>query len=220
MFIDTVKKLKPNVVIMENVKGLSQGNALKYLNKVYSKFNHIGYNVRCYLLHAEQMGVPQRRHRLFFIATLNKSFDFNKLNLNFNYAPVYYREFKDNKGKCPDTEYIRLLKQATYDDRKISDVKVRLGLKYAGFTNRFVFDDMIMPTILSNHSDLFDFENKSYISEHDILCASTFPQDFNFMDKSISYVCGMCVPPLMINRIVERLLQTNIFEKEIKNNEN
>lgn len=221
VFIDTVKKLKPQVVIMENVTGLAYGLAQDYLKRVYNKFNSIGYSVRCYLLKAEKMGVPQSRHRLFFIATQNKLFDFNRLDLNFNYAPVYYAEIKDNKGKAPDIEYIRLLKQATYSDRCIADVKVRLGMKYAGFTNRFVFDNAVMPTILSSHKDLFDFENKSYVSEHDILCASTFPQDFNFMGKSVSYICGMCVPPIMIKRIVERLLEFNIFEnKEIKNNEN
>ena len=43
VFIDTVAKLQPKTVIMENVEGLIKGNAVKYVHKVYDKFKSIGY---------------------------------------------------------------------------------------------------------------------------------------------------------------------------------
>ena len=38
IFIETVNKLKPKVVIMENVEGLIKGEAFKYVDEIYHKF--------------------------------------------------------------------------------------------------------------------------------------------------------------------------------------
>ena len=99
VFIDTVAKLQPKTVIMENVEGLIKGNAVKYVHKVYDNFKSIGYQVRCYLLKAENMGVPQTRHRVFFIATKDKNFYYNTLDMNFNYERVHYGNIRTGVGK-------------------------------------------------------------------------------------------------------------------------
>lgn len=62
VFIDTVKKLRPRFVIMENVEGLTKGNAWRYVQRIYKHFHDIGYKVKHWLLKGEQMGVPQKRH--------------------------------------------------------------------------------------------------------------------------------------------------------------
>ena len=67
-FIDTAKKLKPKVVVAENVKGLIQGNAKYYVKLIINRFKEIGYETQIFLLNAASMGVPQRRERVFFIA--------------------------------------------------------------------------------------------------------------------------------------------------------
>ena len=68
IFIDTVAKLRPKCVIMENVEGLIKGEAWSYVQRIYKQFGEIGYEVGHWLLKGEQMGVPQTRHRVFFIA--------------------------------------------------------------------------------------------------------------------------------------------------------
>lgn len=68
VFIETAKKLRPKVVIMENVEGLIKGEAWKYVQRIYKEFADIGYEVGHWLLKGEEMGIPQRRHRVFFIA--------------------------------------------------------------------------------------------------------------------------------------------------------
>lgn len=89
VFIETVAKLKPKVVIMENVEGILLGNAIEYSREIYRRFNSIGYKVMHKLLKGEQMGVPQTRHRVFFIAT-TLDFDLDNIDLNFNYEPITY----------------------------------------------------------------------------------------------------------------------------------
>lgn len=71
VFIETVAKLKPRCVIMENVEGLIKGEAWSYVQRIYKEFGDIGYEVGHWLLKGEHMGVPQTRHRVFFIALRN-----------------------------------------------------------------------------------------------------------------------------------------------------
>lgn len=57
--------------------------------------------------------------------------------------------------------------------------------------------------------------SKERISVEDVINSQTFPQDFDFLVRSankVGYICGMSVPPVMIKRVVERLIESKIFE--------
>lgn len=60
-FIALAKRLKPKVVIAENVKGLLLGNAIDYVRRIYKDFEEAGYYCQHFLLDASKMGVPQMR---------------------------------------------------------------------------------------------------------------------------------------------------------------
>ena len=56
---------------------------------------------------------------------------------------------------------------------------------------------------------------KCKISIKDVIHAQTFPEDYNFIrltSANITYICGMSVPPVMIKRIVERLIDQGIYD--------
>ena len=96
VFIETVKKLKPKAVIMENVEGLLVGNAWTYVQKIYQSFKEAGYKVKHWLLKGEKMGIPQKRHRVFFIAVRNDiDFDLEKIDMFFDYEAVTYSDVKE-----------------------------------------------------------------------------------------------------------------------------
>lgn len=215
IFVDTVAKLKPKTVIMENVEGLARGAAVDYLNKVYDKFKSIGYQVRCYLLKGEDMGVPQKRHRVFFIATKDLSFNYNNLDMNFNYEPVIYKIIKKGISKLnPDTEIKFLLDKSTDEDMVLSDVAVRVRGKYKLFNYTLIRETDIMPTVTTHSVSarvFLDFTEREGVSNDSILNASTFPQDYNFGSNRVDYVCGMSVPPIMTKRIVERMRKAKMI---------
>ena len=96
--IETIAKLKPKVAIMENVEGLILGNAWKYVQEIYKRFHEIGYRVKHWLLKGETMGVPQKRHRVFFVAT-RLPFNLDCIDMYFNYEPITYGEFKSKEEK-------------------------------------------------------------------------------------------------------------------------
>lgn len=221
VFIDTVRKLRPKVVIMENVEGLTLGAAWGYVQRIYTELNEAGYSVNHWLLKGETMGVPQTRHRVFFVCVRNdlqknpKDFD-----MCFNYAPVLYGEIKSGAGKKlnPETCDYKMLKLAKEGDNDIAEVYERLGEKPRRYSAVICWDDFVLKTIVAK---LFHYRPKELetISTQDIISAQTFPQDYNFLSKKyndIAYICGMSVPPVMIKRIVLRLIEEGVFDYKLK----
>lgn len=217
VFIETAKKLQPKVVIMENVEGLLLGNAWDYVQRIYADFKGAGYSCNHWLLKGETMGVPQMRHRVFFVAVRNDlKTNINRVDMRFNYEPITYGEIKRGKGEeiSHKTEDYKMLTLATHNDKTIADVYGRLGEKERRYSAAVCWEENVLPTIVAK---LFHYRGteKTRISREDVIHAQTFPEDYNFMDKSrrdYEYVCGMSVPPLMIKRIVLRLIEQGVFK--------
>lgn len=217
VFIETVKKLKPKTVIMENVEGLLQGEAWSYVQQIYKEFSEAGYNVNHWLLKGENMGIPQTRHRVFFIAVRNDiKIDFNEIDMTFNYKPVLYGEIKegDQRHLKKGSKTYLTASDAIEQDRNIADTRIRLGQKRSGFNTSYVRDNQVVPTQRAK-ADTIDVNNLAYISKETIIHAQTYPIDYQFINDSysnIGYVCGMSVPPVMIKRIVERLIESGLYK--------
>ncbi len=219
VFIETVEKLKPKCVIMENVEGLIKGEAWSYVQKIYKQFLDAGYQVKHWLLKGENMGVPQKRHRVFFIALRNDvKFDLNSLDMSFNYEPITYGEIKE--GKCKplgkESKFYNIAKQADEHDKSIADTRIRLGERGSAFQNCYIRPNMIMPTQRAKH-DVIDLEQLAYVSNETIRNAQTFPIDYDFVNftyTNVGYICGMSIPPIMIKRIVTRLIESGVFGDE------
>ena len=218
IFIDTVAKLRPKCVIMENVEGLLLGEAWGYVQKIHQRLKDCGYDTRHFLCKGEYMGVPQTRHRVFFISVRNDiNFNFNSLDMSFNYEPVIYSEIKTGVGEelNRNTVIYEWLCKANESDKRISDTIVRLGEKEKLFNHRICWEHNIMQTVAAG-GEILRGKEKTRISVEDILRAQTFPIDYNFNPlernfKNAVYICGMSVPPIMIKRIVTRLIESGVF---------
>lgn len=217
IFIDTVAKLKPKCVIMENVEGLLLGEAWQYVQKIYQQFHDNGYQVKHWLCKGENMGIPQTRHRVFFVALRGDvQFDIDKLDMSFNYEPVPYGKIKSGAG-IPigkDTQAYKMLGLATPNDQRIADIFARLGQKEKCFGAKIAWEQNILQTITAS-LDYYRGVEKERISIEDLVHAQTFPEDYNFINptfSTVSYICGMSVPPVMIKRIVNRLLESGVFQ--------
>lgn len=218
VFIETVAKLRPKVIIMENVEGLIKGEAWSYVQKIYKQLNDIGYKVKHWLLKGENMGVPQTRHRVFFVAT-RLDFDLNKIDMVFNYEPITYGEIKQGIGEELNKEtvvYDWLLK-SNQQDKNLGDTVMRYGLPEKLFNKKILWEHNVVQTVVSS-SYLYRGKEKTRVSCEDIINAQTFPQDYNFIDRScknVQYLCGMSVPPIMIKRIVNRLIESGLFNYKL-----
>lgn len=217
VFIETVAKLKPKVMIMENVEGLLLGEAWTYVQRIYKQLKKIGYTVRHWLCKGENMGVPQKRHRVFFIA-LRSDVDFNLdyLDMSFNYEPITYGEIKN--GTMPLGKHLKInhyLNMAVFGDKDLGETTLRVLGERKCFSCKLISLTDVIPTVLANCEDgnhLLDLEEKQGLSKQSIISAQTFPQDYDFGNMRVGYICGMSVPPVMIKRIVTRLIESGIFK--------
>lgn len=215
-FIETVNKLRPKVVIMENVEGLLLGEAWTYVQRIYQGFNEIGYDLKHYLVKCERLGVPQTRLYAVFVGVRKDlSFNYDLLDMSFNYKPVTYGEIKEGIGREINHNNVtyKWLCKANESDKRIGDVIARHGEKEKLFNYRICWESNVVQTITATF-DYYRGKEKTFITDADIIHSQTFPEDYDFMDVKPQYICGMSVPPLMIKRVVERLKQTGIFDKE------
>lgn len=190
VFIDTVAKLKPKVVIMENVKGLILGEAWQYVQRIYSSLADAGYSVRHWLLKGEHMGVPQKRHRVFFVAVRRDvPFDLQSLDMSFNYEPITYGEIKDGiGGELTDnvkTVFDRILK----GEKDLVSAWNRVHNpgkpeKRMWFNSIVTYDEDVMQTVAGDHGQLFDFSNKSKVSDKSVANVQHFPKILIFAAKA------------------------------------
>ena len=215
VFIETVAKLKPKRVIMENVEGLIKGEAWSYVQKIYKQLNDIGYSVKHWLLKGQHMGVPQTRHRVFFIAVRNDvGFDLEGLDMSFNYEPILYKQFKSKDEKIANGKMSSAIKQIRKGE-SIADCMKRVHGVYSGITHKLCDEEKIFPTQIAGHADMW-LKSGNHPSESDVITAQTFPQDYDFGGQSVEYTCGMSVPPIMIKRIVTRLIESGAFDYKFR----
>jgi DNA (cytosine-5)-methyltransferase 1 len=212
VFIDTVAKLRPKTVIMENVEGLLLGNAYKYVEKIYARFRQIGYTVRHWLLKGEDMGVPQTRHRVFFVAT-RLDFDLSNIDLTFNYEPIKYGDFKTNHEKIAKGKMSEAIKQIRPNEA-VNECMLRIYGANSGITHRVVRENDIYPTQTAGHGDIWT-EKGNHPSDEDVLHAQSFPEDYNLGIEKSEYICGMSVPPIMIKRLMTRLIESGLYNYKL-----
>ena len=71
-----VEALVPVAVLIENVSGLAHTTRRPYLARVIASLEALGYLTASAVLDAADYGVPQRRQRLFVVATRHERFRF------------------------------------------------------------------------------------------------------------------------------------------------
>ena len=202
VFLDTVKKLKPKVVVAENVTGLVKGNAKGYVNQIIKRFNALGYDVQIFLLNAAQMDVPQARERVFFIANNQ---DYNKLNLCFSSKPIFFKDVCAKRGRSITAELTsKRMQYLKNTDMDLADITERTEGKRISFNTRIIWGNRVAPTLVSGSSYIRG-DDRTWAIDEDFRNIQTFPQDYDFLNENVKYICGMSVPPNMMANIATEI---------------
>ena len=218
-FIKLAKKLKPKVIVAENVPALAKGNALSYYQAIIKDMTDAGYYVTVHVLDASRMGVPQKRKRLFFVALRqdltkyvrkeeNLFGTYPYLYLDFCENEIPLKDFADYKGEeinknWQSYKYWEIKKEG---DKKIADVKKGLGEEGTSFNQLFVSPDNPLPTITaSSFKKIMHWNKPLYLSKREIILGSSFPLDYDFGKNKPEYICGMSVPPVMMANIANAI---------------
>lgn len=207
VFLDVVEKLRPRVVVMENVKGITIGKARGYCNEIIKRFKALGYVPQVFILNAATMGVPQRRERAFFIAQ-RADLAKPKLRLDFHEPPIFFGEVRTADGVPigENTMSYKMLQKRKRTDKRLEDIRKRELGKSGCFNQVIIWDDDVSPTIASG-STYYRGNDGMSLSKGDFVSVQSFPQDYNYKDQSARYVCGMSVPPVMMANIAAEIYE-------------
>ncbi len=197
-FIAIADKLKPKVVVAENVKGLVQGNARGYVKEIFAALDKAGYETQLFLLNASRMGVPQVRERTFFIAR-RKDLKLPKLQLSFEEDPIpvsaAFAGLSGVTGKQLSKMALNLWKR-TIPGTSLS----RAHPKHSWFAHQKPHPAQPIHTIIGG-TPSYHWKEPRYLGPEEIKRLQSFPDDYDFLKHEAQYVCGMSVPPLMMQRV-------------------
>lgn len=205
-FIDVAAKLKPKVVIAENVKGLLLGNAKGYVKQIFTQFRAAGYVPRAWLLNAAAMGVPQRRERAIFIAVrsdLKKpiSLDFSEPEISAATATADLTMTDAEWERHGPTKVDLDFWPGTKPGQSYTKECQRLRGK-PSFFNHIKLDGHRAANTLTTTLDLFrHWSQMRRITAREGARFQTFPEDYNYHGIEPGYLIGMSVPPFMMQRI-------------------
>lgn len=72
-FLKIVKELKPEIVLIENVKNIINSSKGFFIKEIKNNLENMEYIVNFSILNAKNFGVPQNRERAFIIGSLSKN---------------------------------------------------------------------------------------------------------------------------------------------------
>ncbi len=209
-FIDVVRKLRPKVVIAENVKGLLQGAAKKYVQRIHMEFEDAGYTCQHFLLDAQYMGVPQHRERVFFVCLRKDLMRYVPTGYTlFDTYPLLNLQFNEKPITCEDA-HLTLGDPITAPCYLDEYKRLKNGEETKYQQSALVNKTDVHPTILAGYrqkASPMPSWGMNWLSNESVCKVSSFPQDYDFGNQKPYYVCGMSVPPVMIAQIASRVYE-------------
>jgi DNA (cytosine-5)-methyltransferase 1 len=193
---------KPRFFVAENVKGLLNLAGGEILKMILSDFIDIGYNVQVKLLNSADFGVPQHRHRVFFVGVRNDvdfPFQFPAATHNVDgYGGLLpWVSVGEALAAIPDPDKPHNLTNHDYSKYK---------LRFNGYLgHRLVDPSKPAPTITARGDDkggvvvLHHPNNLRRMSCRELATVQSFPIHFTFCGSrsSVYRQIGNAVPPLL-----------------------
>ena len=236
-FLRVANEIQPKVIIAENVKGLTVGEAKEYYNRILNEFENIGYEVVSEVMDARYYGVSQTRTRVIFIAVrqdVADSVGLNMLTMNHLF-PDPSREVIPLKDALVNLEYdsdeVKELtekfertaywkqtgsKMPTYPD------KVLTGMDYHPKGHHFnlkrVSLEVPAPTLTAmgngnTTAGAFHWAEPRKLTLGELKRIMSLPDDFKLTGKwnQKAERIGRMVPPLMMKSVAE-----SVYENVLK----
>lgn len=202
-FIRTAEKLKPKVIVAENVKGMLLGNAKGYVAEIVDQYGKIGYDTQIFLLNSKKMGVPQRRERVFFLCR-RRDLELPNIELKFDEPVITCGEaFKGRNGDgAMLSEAFRKWWVMTPPGKSFSTVHP----KGSFFNSQKLSPHMTSPTMTATGGAVLSrWDEPRKLSTEEMLVVQSFPDDYDFCGMDPKYVMGMSVPPFMMQRVADQV---------------
>jgi len=236
-YLRIISEIKPDGFILENVESILHPKNIHAVDDLILAIEKLGYYYKVSKVNAIDFGVPQKRKRVFIVASKKKfKTDLNKTHgsekeilLNSNLKPyervidwigkyddfIYSDDYDSAEGKYyeelkavpPGSNYIALTARNDYPNPKFI-----AGKRYWTFLLKL---HPLQPswTIISSpgHWEGPFHWNSRRLRLKEIAAIQTFPEDYHFVGsrRSIHKQIGNAVPPILGKQVVE-FLKKNI----------
>ena len=180
-YIRLLRGLKPKVFVAENVSGLIKGTAKGMFLEILRDLKASGYRVKCKVLDAQWLGVPQMRQRTIFIGVRE----------DLELDPVYPKPLRYRYSVRDALPWIT---KATHDPR--FSLKKQARSQGDGFTSRDVTNEPCTTVTIGNsgispNSNHYQVEAETDISRYELLPPSRQKADaFNLSEVHPDKPCG------------------------------
>jgi DNA (cytosine-5)-methyltransferase 1 len=207
-FLRVAARLRPKVVIAENVKGMVAGNARGYVKAVFDLLRSMGYRPQIFLINAAYCGVPQRRERVF-ICAVRDDVSSRKLSVQTSGTTITFAEAVEDIPEADHESYLRsdskslTYWKATAEGRNFTAMNETIQGK-SGWHGCFkMARNMIPPTIVSS-SHFYHPTEPRHLTAPELCRIGSFPDDYTFYGQQMAqYLIGMSVPPKMMQTVAE-----------------
>jgi DNA (cytosine-5)-methyltransferase 1 len=200
-FIEVGQRLRPKVIVAENVKGLILGNAKGYVKEIFAAFREAGYDTQLFLFNASRMGVPQRRERTFFVAR-RQDLDWPKLTLTMKEPPIPIGKAIADVELRGKVVWLTPESKSLWAKVEPGDSLAKAHPKGHRF-NAFVANPKRPANTLAASSDSMPIHWKEArrFTGAEMCRVQAFPDDYEFCGVNPGYVMGMSVPLFMTQRV-------------------
>lgn len=215
-----IKEIDPDGFILENVESIMHPSNIETYNYIVKKIKSLNYYYKVVKVNAIDFGVPQKRVRIFFIASKNEineelkiqkgtiprvvdwigKFDNIKFEEDLSTEGKYEEELKEVPlGK----NYISLTARDGYENPKFV-----AGKRYWTFLLK-LSPELPSWTVIASPGHWegpFHWNNRR-LSVRELASIQTFPEDYKFYGtiRSQKKQIGNAVPPLLGKAIIEYL---------------
>jgi DNA (cytosine-5)-methyltransferase 1 len=198
---------KPQVVFLENVKGLKSHNKGKTFQTIQNILSDMGYFVHAQVLNAKDFGVPQNRERIYIIAFLeNVDFEFPQPLKNKVVLGDILEKNVDAKYTISDKLW------AGHQRRKQEHIEKGNGFGYSLFNENSPYTSTISARYYKDGSEILieqTGKNPRKITPREAARLQGFPEDYKICVSDVQaykqFGNSVCVP-------VIKTLAKNIFE--------
>mgnify|MGYP003145362227 CR=1 FL=1 len=202
-FIALARKLQPKIVVAENVNGLIQGNAKGYVKEIHQQFVNAGYVLQLFKLNGANMGIAQRRGRVFFVA-IRKDLFCKKITLTFKEEQIPFSCVENMVSSLQDEYKVIEKSFKTYWKKTIPGKSFSSVHPKGSLFNRSKVSKNKPVGTIAGVADKYHHAKPRYLSINEVTVCSSFPMDYNWLDWSFEkkwWAMGMSVPPFMMQRI-------------------
>ena len=234
-YLRLIQEIKPDGFLLENVESLLHPKNIQAAWDLEEAIEKLGYHYITYKANSADFGVPQKRKRVFFIASkkrkltspqkthgdvkdisinpLLKPYEkvvdwigmYNKPQFSDGYDSIEGKYYDDLIAVPPGKNYISLTARRGYPNPKFI-----AGKRYWTFLLK-LHPDMPSWTIIAKPGHWegpFHWENRR-LRIKELAAIQTFPDDYSFYGsrRSIQQQIGNAVPPLLGKAMVQHMIK-------------